>query len=144
LTAYALGELAGDEHAADRRVVEALLAKNAEARAAVEEIRATAGLARAALGMEVSPGMGDALREEVLPRPKTTCGSDPTVAALEHDRGKQAHGRLSRHHAPGAGAAALSAVQLAGGGGGDCDRGDPVQRPCCRASISTSGPRSRD
>src|SRR5437763_868515 len=66
LTAYALGELAGDEHAADRRVVEALLQKSAEARAAVDEIRATATLAGAALGMEVSPGLSDVLRDEIF------------------------------------------------------------------------------
>jgi Ca-activated chloride channel family protein len=48
LTAYALGELEGDEHAA----VEAALQTDATARAAVEEIRATARQLEAALASE--------------------------------------------------------------------------------------------
>lgn len=76
LTAYALGELAGDEHAADRRIVEALLSRSPEARAAVDDIRATAALAQSALALELTPGLTDDLRDDIFAAAQSQAAED--------------------------------------------------------------------
>jgi hypothetical protein len=59
LTAYALGELDGAEHAAERVELEARLVIDALARRQVEEIRATAQWVSAELAAETTPGLTD-------------------------------------------------------------------------------------
>ncbi len=54
LTAFALGELSGDEHAADRAAIEALLARDPAARAAVDQVRELAGLLQQGLAGEAA------------------------------------------------------------------------------------------
>jgi Ca-activated chloride channel family protein len=61
LTAFALGELEGDE----RSAVESQLADHPEARAAVEEVRALARLLTEGLRAEPAPGLSDAQRRTI-------------------------------------------------------------------------------
>ncbi len=64
LTAYALGELDGDE----RREVEALMASSAEARAAVEAVRETAALLEGELAKEPGATLGESARQQIEAR----------------------------------------------------------------------------
>ena len=80
LTAYALGELEGDEAAA----VEARLADDKDARQSVAAIRATANVLSEHFGQESTPGLTDAQRDAVLRGPEPSLrlvGGDDTPPA---------------------------------------------------------------
>ena len=66
LTAYALGELEGD----DATTIEAALASSESLRAEVEAIRATASLLTAELAAEPAPSLTEEQRTAVLTEPK--------------------------------------------------------------------------
>lgn len=68
LTAYVLGELAGDEHAAEREAVERELAESKAARSAAAEIRRSVELMTAALATEPAGELTPAGREQIETR----------------------------------------------------------------------------
>jgi hypothetical protein len=68
LTAYALGELAGDAHASDRAAVEAVLARDPAARAFVDETRALGVALRDEYLSAPAASMSDAQRATVMAR----------------------------------------------------------------------------
>ncbi|MES2695874.1 MAG: von Willebrand factor type A domain-containing protein [Verrucomicrobiota bacterium] len=84
LTAYALGELEGDERAS----IEAAVRANPELRAAVEEIRATAAHVETALAAEAAADVlgGSGLRE--FDGAGAEAGDYPDAAELRQRRGK--------------------------------------------------------
>ena len=95
LTAYALGELPAEEHAA----VEAELRQRPALRAAVEEIRATAAQLEAALVAEVAAGGAAPARFRT---PKTDGGAAPVTAAVNGHGG--AHPLGGEYRLPASGA----------------------------------------
>lgn len=68
LTAYVLGELAGEEHAAEREAVERELAASENTRSIVAEIRRSVELMTAALATEAAGALTPAGREKVESR----------------------------------------------------------------------------
>ncbi|HEX2853918.1 MAG TPA: von Willebrand factor type A domain-containing protein [Opitutaceae bacterium] len=105
LTAYALGELEADE----RAIVETMLRENPAARAAVEEIRATAAQLAAALAaepaLETTPvEMPSARRAAIIP------GSNPRTRDGPSDTGRKVLKFPQLYYVIGMGAAACFAV----------------------------------
>lgn len=98
LTAYALGELAGDERAA----IEAALRRSSDLRAAMDEIRATTNQLQAALAAEAAEAD---LLEPALPMPLATIVSRAEREAVMSAAAPRANGRphaaaRSRNAAP--------------------------------------------
>ena len=88
LTAYALGELEGDE----RTAFEALLAENAELRAELEAVRRTAALLESELARAPEPTLSPAQRKAIeralspAPKPKAKLKSETVAAKPERRR----------------------------------------------------------
>lgn len=88
LTAYVLGELDGEEHAAEREAIERQLAASETARTAVAEIRRSVELMTAALATEPVGALTPAAREKIQSRIEQIRPAPATLPLVRRKRSR--------------------------------------------------------